>query len=354
MLDLPLFIQKPPSTANVISSVYDAVRSFVIFLAMMLSFRYDRFRARDFDPSLHMSDLKGKVAVVTGGNAGIGFSTVKHLVRRGAKVYVASRNESKAAAAIFELQQEPNIGQLEFLHVDLLDAKDVKKAAEILLSKEGRLDILVNNASLLIQEPPQFHQGILDYMLVNHISPFIFTETLLPLMKHTAKEHNSDVRIINVSSDAHHKASPSIRFRNIEDINTIYSQYPVPFYQRYCATKFAGVLFTEELQRRLDAERVPIIVMALHPGNVNTFANSMPYPRIAWWIMRLLFMDPDVGAFTTAFAAASPVVKEDERYRGGYLQPIAKLGKALDLENGEDLAKELWNTTESVILNLDI
>lgn len=94
--------------------------------------------------------------------------------------------------------------------------------------------------------------------------------------------------------------------------------------------------------------------MALHPGNVNTFANATPYPWLAWWIMRLLFMTPDVGAFTTAFAAASPDVKRDDRYRGGYLQPVAKLGEASALASRVDLANELWDTTESVIRDFDI
>jgi hypothetical protein len=89
--------------------------------------------------------------------------------------------------------------------------------------------------------------------------------------------------------------------------------------------------------------------MALHPGNVNTFANVTPYPRVARCLMRLLFMDPDVGAYTTAFAAASPKVRTDARYRGGYLQPVAKLGYASALTNDVELAKELWNTTEEVL-----
>lgn len=175
-----------------------------------------------------------------------------------------------------------------------------------------------------------------------------------------------------VSSDAHLFASPAIRFRKLADFNATYADDSAPYYSRYCkifyiaqlsimthvsilgATKLANVLFTKELQRRLLEEDHRVIVMALHPGNVNTFSYVSPFPKITEALMRRLFLTAEVGAYTTLFAAASPEVDLDERYKGGYLEPIARLGRSSDQANDEELGIELWKTTESVISELNL
>lgn len=120
------------------------------------------------------------------------------------------------------------------------------------------------------------------------------------------------------------------------------------------ATKLANVLYAKELQRRLSNDGHNITVMSLHPGNVNTFSHVSPYPRITEILMRLLFLSPDVGSYTSVFAAASPDVDGDERYKGGYLRPIARLEEASAQANDPILARELWETTEKVIAELGL
>ncbi|KAI0804590.1 NAD-P-binding protein [Irpex lacteus] len=324
---------------------------------ILFEFKWDRFRKYSFNPDTDVLDLRGKVAIVTGSNGGIGYHTIKHLARRGATVYMASRNESKALAAITQLSLDglgPGNGEVKYLKLDLEDPQSVRQAISAFCNCEGRLDILVNNAALLLQEPPLQRKGILEQMLVNHISTFVWTQGLLPLMQKTAGLPNSHVRIVNVSSDAHLFTPHSIRFRNLEDLNVKYADSPAPYYSRYCATKLANVLYAKELQRRLSNDGHNITVMSLHPGNVNTFSHVSPYPRITEILMRLLFLSPDVGSYTSVFAAASPDVDGDERYKGGYLRPIARLEEASAQANDPILARELWETTEKVIAELGL
>ncbi|KAI0804630.1 NAD(P)-binding protein [Irpex lacteus] len=311
----------------------EALLQFIgITYIMLFKFRWDRFRRYTFNPESDLPDLTGKVAIVTGSNGGIGYYTVKHLARRGATVYVAARNESKAIGAIQQLKQDglgPGNGRFKFLKLDLADPKAVRQALNTFLEREHRLDILG-----LMEEPPQFNRGILGQMLVNHFSPFIWTQGLLPLLKQTAALPDCHVRIVNVSSDAHLFASPAIRFRKLADFNATYADDSAPYYSRYCATKLANVLFTKELQRRLTEEDHRIMITEA--------------------LMRRLFLTAEVGAYTTLFAAASPEVDLDERYKGGYLEPIARLGRSSDQANDEELGIELWKTTERVISELNL
>ena len=98
-----------------------------------------------FDPLSDLPDLTGKVIIVTGGNGGIGYSTIQHLARKGAKVYMAARNESKATSAIEKLKSEsfePGNGEIVFMKINLSDPKQVKNAAERFVQMESRLDVL--------------------------------------------------------------------------------------------------------------------------------------------------------------------------------------------------------------------
>ncbi|KDQ58065.1 hypothetical protein JAAARDRAFT_129282, partial [Jaapia argillacea MUCL 33604] len=176
--------------------------------------------------------------------AGIGFKTVRHLARKGAKVYLAARNEARATAAIAELEAEgfgEGKGQVVWLKLDLADPRLAKSAAEDFMLHESRLDIL----------------GV-------HISPFVFTQAFFPVLKCTAEASGSDVRVVNVASRGHAFAPSSIRFRDIDDFNQDFNRM----------SKLANILWCKELQKHYDAEGLPIIVMAIHPGDVDTGLSS--------------------------------------------------------------------------------
>ncbi|KAH9928811.1 NAD-P-binding protein [Fomitopsis serialis] len=338
--------------------------------------------SKSFSPETDLPDLKGNVIIVTGGNSGVGCAAIQHLARKGAKVYMAARSEEKAKAAIEKVQKaglEPGNGEVVWLPLDYSDPRDAKKAAEVFMEKEQRLDIVVNSAALLLTPFTKTSDGIQEIAVVNYFSPFVFVRTLLPLLKRTAQEPKSDVRIVMLTSEGHRMPPKDCHFRSIEDFNREFKDESFASNRRYNLSKYMGVLHVKELQRRLDAEEVPIIVTAVHPGIVNTgdtilylglsekcslhdsdgvqnFAHSagtFKAPVYAF-IANAFFTSPEKGAYSTVFAAAAPAVREDVKYKGGYIVPPGKLGSVYSPTEDPELGKELWETTEKILADIGV
>ncbi|KAA1474634.1 NAD-P-binding protein [Dentipellis sp. KUC8613] len=334
------------------------------------------FSRQTYDPNRDIPDLNGKVVIVTGANAGIGAKTVEQLARHGAKVYLACRSEEKAAAAIADIERtSPALkGQerLVWLPLDLSSVHSAKKAAEEFLSKEDRLDILiaiwraydhgvspVNNAARLIEDYVIGKEGVELNVAVNQFGHFVFTQTLLPLLKETAKRQDADVRIIAVSSSAYLHPGTT-KFGSLEDLND--PQAPPGKENtmqnkmlRYGTSKLMNVLFAAEIQRRLDAENASITVISLHPGAVSTeSANAADLPWYVKIYIATLAMTPLQGAMTSLFAAtSSQVAAEREKYKGKYLEPYGKIaGPATAASKDPLIAKTLWDTTERITAEL--
>ncbi|KAI0249765.1 NAD(P)-binding protein [Lactifluus subvellereus] len=311
----------------------------------------------NISPERDLLDLHGRVAIVTGANSGIGLYIALHLVRRGAKVYLAARSEEKAESAIARMEHEgmgEHPGELVWLPIDLTDPHKAKAAAEWFIEREDRLDILVNNAAKILGPYGRTADDISDSMVINHISPFLFTKTLLPVMEKTASSPGSDVRIVNVSSLAH-RWVPNPRYDSLEAFNNDFSSTYKPKLNVYAYTKLANVLWTKELQRRFDAEKTRITAMSVHPGNVMSEGNvklftSLLFGRLINWGFSLFFISPHDGGYTPAWAAGSrQVLEEREKYKGSYLVPYGIIEEASEDAKREDLAKELWETTEKVL-----
>ncbi|KAF9063833.1 NAD-P-binding protein [Rhodocollybia butyracea] len=313
-------------------------------------------------------DLQGKVAIVTGGNTGVGYATVQFLAEKGAKVYMGARNEEKATVAIEEIEAElpkdtngNSKGSVHWLKLDLSDLRLVKEAGTWFLSKEERLDILVNNASHPSYGPYKLQDGLLDVMVVNHISHFELTETLLPLLKKTAALEGSDVRIVNVSSLAHTRVKPE-SFVGVESINKQFGDSVGGYLDTYGNSKLANILHIKHLQSQLKQESIPITCIAVHPGPVRTigadgFLNSVPF--VGWflkWVVGPLFFVPwRQGAATSAFAAASKdVATAREAYEGAYLTPVAKISEPSSFAKDEKLQRELYETTRHILTELGL
>ena len=195
----------------------------------------------------------------------------------------------------------------------------------------------------------------------SQLSPFIFTNVLLPLMKKTAQDPNADVRIVIVSSMTHALIKET-HFSSREDLKVSYEGESYDSMKRYACSKLANILWTKELARRLALSTGDggsrIIVITLHPGGTLSegLAETFPgiFPRILRPIvslgLRLAAYTPTQGAYNSTFAAASPKVRQEAAiYNGAFLVPGQKLGKPSKLACDEKLAKDLWELQESVL-----
>ncbi|KAN0082541.1 hypothetical protein V8E55_008336 [Tylopilus felleus] len=311
--------------------------------------------SKSFDPITDLPDLSGKVIIVTGGNAGIGYATVKHLARKGAKVYMAARNKVRAEEAIAKLKQEglgPGNGEVIWLALDLADPRNAKTTAQDFMGKEERLDVLSKPSYVVVNMITFCFEGVEALFVVNAISPVVLTRELMPVLNRTAAEINSDVRIVVVASEAYTFLRGQLRFRNVDDFNNDFKNAVVPWFARYGYSKLANILYASELHRKLSAQGSPITVVSLNPGAVNTFSRKPQLKMISWLVDILVypfFVHPDAGAYTSVFAAASSdIVQNPDKFKGAYLLPVGIVHKPT-VSGSEELAKELCATIETFL-----
>ncbi len=246
-----------------------------------------------------MTDLSGKVAVVTGGNSGIGKEAALEIARQGAHVVVAARNAAKADAAVREIATA--IGapdRVETIPIDLASFASVRAFADAFTAKHDRLDILLNNAGLVLRKRIETVDGHEMQFQVNHLGHFLLTHLLYgPLAR--AKP----ARVVNVSSYAHSTARGGLDFDDLDWEKRRYRSFAV-----YSATKLMNVLFTRELARRVDSD--VFTANALHPGFVGSnFAREGDFGLLGAIVMPLsrpFSISPQKGALTSIYLASSP------------------------------------------------
>ena len=193
--------------------------------------------------------------LVTGATDGIGRETAHELARRGARVIVHGRNREKAEAVARELEGIAEGSAAAPLVGDLSSLEEVRRVAEEALARGERVDVLLNNAGVYMNEPQVSRDGFEMTFAVNHLAPFLLTHLLLPMLRDGAP-----ARVVNVSSIAHTRGAIDVgRLGDVERFDP---------YRAYADSKLANVLFTVELARRLGPG--PVTVNALHPGVVST------------------------------------------------------------------------------------
>ncbi|KAF5668275.1 carbonyl reductase [Fusarium denticulatum] len=315
-----------------------------------------------WDPSTNMPNLNGKVAVVTGGSSGIGLETVRFLARKGAKVYLTTRSEARAQQAKHKLTKDADINHrnVQYLVMDLYDPVSISHAVEELKKSETKLHILVNNAASSTSSTMLVDGKYEQHMAANHMGPIILINRLLPLLKAAAKDPNADVRIINLSSTASISMLPA-SFKFNFDSPTCFKD-PVPSYPwqwrylgrfmfgfdmiRYAVSKTAVVLFTQELQARLEQHKLPITCIAVHPGEVLTEGVLSINNFVVRAIARASFLTAEQGAANSLFAATSAEVQKDAlKYKGRFIVPVGKLEEPNPVSKDNRQVKGLWENT---------
>lgn len=289
-----------------------------------------------------MPDLTGKTVIVTGGNSGLGYNAVKAFAEKGARVILACRSISRGELAkkqIFDQHPKSNITVME---LDLENLKSIHSFTDTFKKTFAQLDILVNNAGIMMVPYGLTKDGFEKQMGTNHLGHFALTGLLLDLLKSTPHS-----RVVNVSSMAHKQGV--MDYNNLLfDGGKDYS--PIKAYGR---SKLANLLFTYELQRFFEANKIDCMALAAHPGvsDTNLFDHAAPK-----WVMKtlrplfLLMIQPAaMGALPELRAATDPKAKGGEYYgpdgkreMKGFPIIVQPNQSALDVES----AQKLWEASE--------
>ncbi|CAG5055302.1 unnamed protein product [Parnassius apollo] len=269
--------------------------------------------------------LDGKVALVTGGNSGIGLETARDLAKRGARVIIASRNTAKSEQAVTDIIATTGNKNVEYRSLNLCKFSSVINFADDFNKTVNRLDILVNNAGCVWMPHRTSDDGIDLVMQTNHLGPFLLTNLLMDKLISSKPS-----RIVIVSSYLHNFGR--LDLDDIAGINTAFNRRLLGNYLKYANSKLSNVLWMKALAKRLPNG---VTVNALHPGVVTTdiYEWIPSYVRkILNILMDLIFKNAKEGAQTTIHLC---VCEELTGFTGGYykdckLHPYHKICDDVD------------------------
>ncbi|MGO9782560.1 MAG: oxidoreductase [Streptosporangiaceae bacterium] len=253
----------------------------------------------------------GRIAVVTGANTGVGFQIARVLAVRGATVVLACRDIAKAETAADRILDGAPQASVTATHLDLASLGSVRAAATALRDAYQRIDLLINNAGVMMTPYGRTTDGFELQLGVNHLGPFALTGLLLERMLSTEGS-----RVVTVSSFAH------LRGRiGTGDLSARRGYRRVPAYSQ---SKLANLLFTYELQRRLAAASAPTEALAAHPGYARTeLSRNLPFAlRLGARLVEPVFaQSAALGALPMLRAATDP-----EAAGGAYFGPAGRAG----------------------------
>ncbi|KAM3872919.1 retinol dehydrogenase 13 [Diretmus argenteus] len=281
--------------------------------------------------------LDGKTVLITGANTGIGKETSRDLARRGARVVMACRDLSRAERAAEEIRQSTGNGNVVIRHLDLASLFSVRHFAKDFLASEERLDILINNAGVMMCPKWLTEDGFETQLAVNHLGHFLLTNLLLPKLKSSTPS-----RIINVSSIAHQGGK-----MDFDDL--FFSRRPYSSLASYQQSKLANILFSRELAHRMRGTGVT--AYSLHPGVIRTELGRHVeswFPLLGALLAApslLLMKTPTQGCQTSVYCAVTPGLEERS---GGYFSDCAE--KETAPEGRDDVAaRRLWEESARLV-----
>ncbi|RLD59485.1 MAG: short-chain dehydrogenase [Bacteroidetes bacterium] len=254
-----------------------------------------------------ISDLSGKVIIVTGGNSGLGYESVKAFAMKGADMVLASRSMEKGEEARAEILKDVPDGKIEVMQLDLGDLESVKNFASEFKLGHKKLDVLLNNAGIMMTPYFTTKDGFEAQLGTNHLGHFALTGLMMDVILKT-----QGARIVNVSSGAH--KSGEMDFSNLQYEDGI-GYKPMKAYGR---SKLSNLLFTYELQRKLEAAKKDTISVAAHPGvamtNLARHLEGKFLYKILTPFFKMMAQDQAMGALPQIRASVDPDVKGSEYY----------------------------------------
>ncbi len=289
--------------------------------------------------SSDIGDQTGRVAIVTGANSGIGFEAAKALATKGAHVIVASRSKQRGEEAVASLREAGPDVTVELMLLDLASLGSVREFVTAFTERFDRLDLLLNNAGVMMpREREETADGFELQLGTNHLGHFALTVQLLPLLVATQGS-----RVVNVSSSA----------QNLGELDLDDLQWTKRSFKRmpsYGASKIANMLFTLELQRRLEEAEASSITAACHPGWTST--NLQKTSPLFRWLNPLIGMKPWQGALPTLYAAVATDVVGGAYYGPdglGNIRGYPAPNKPAVASTDVDAARRLWELSEQLV-----
>ena len=275
-------------------------------------------------------DMTGRTVVVTGANSGIGRAAAGALAGAGAHVVLAVRDLGKGQAAAAAMP-----GAAEVRRLDLASLASIREFAA---AWDGNLDVLINNAGVMIPPSTRTADGFELQFGTNHLGHFALTNLLLPHVRG---------RVVTVSSTGHR-----IGRIDFDDLN--WERKPYKAWRAYGQSKLANLLFTAELQRRLTAAGSSVLATAAHPGyaatNLQFHSERRVFELISVMGNRLLAQDENGGALPSLYAAVADIPGNSFAGPGGFMEQrgAPKLVGRSDAAKDADVARRLWEVSEEL------
>ncbi len=291
-----------------------------------------------------MPNLKGKVIIVTGGNSGLGLASATCFANKEAETIIACRTLAKGEAARQEIIDQNPKAKVRIMELDLTDLNSIKNFAANFVKEYSRLDVLLNNAGIMTTPYGLTKDGFESQFGTNHLGHFALTGLLMDIISKTPKS-----RVVNVSSMGHRSGKmdfTNLQFENGKDYTPMKS---------YGRSKLANLLFTYELQRYFEKNKIDSIAVAAHPGVANTNLAHHIEHKFLYKIIRpiadLVIQTSELGAFPQIRAASDPDVKGAQFYGPerifqmiGYPVLVKSNSASYKVED----AKKLWDISEKL------
>jgi NAD(P)-dependent dehydrogenase (short-subunit alcohol dehydrogenase family) len=275
-------------------------------------------------------DMAGKTVIITGANSGIGRGAARALAAKQARVVLAVRDTDKGETVAATMP-----GNTEVRRLDLASLASVREFAA---GWQGDIDLLINNAGVMIPPLSRTAEGFELQFGTNHLGHFALTNLLL--------EHVTD-RVVTVSSTGH-------RFGKIDFDDLNWERKPYRAWRAYGQSKLANLLFTSELQRRLIDAGSEVLATAAHPGYASTNLQSHSENRLLELFMKQvgnrIAQDENGGALPTLYAAVADIPGNSFAGPGGFMEQrgapklVGRSGAALD----GVVARRLWDVSEEL------
>ncbi len=280
--------------------------------------------------------MDGTTVVITGANSGVGKATATALAQAGAHTVITARDESRGAQALADIRRDSHSDQVDLVVFDLADLASVKAGADELLGRYEKIDVLVNNAGLVLSDRHETKNGFEATFAINHLGPFHLTQLLTDRLVASAPS-----RVVNVASTAHRSARHGLDFDDLQSTRRYRGM------QAYGRSKLANILFTNELARRLSASGVT--ANSLHPGTVATgYARDGDASGVLAFgvkVIKPFVLTPEKGARTSVYLSSSPEVAD---VTGEYFVKC-RARRPSPAARDEVAAGLLWSVSEELV-----